>query len=100
MEIFWHEEASRELQAEFAWLEAQSSGLGVRLVESIRSAVSGIREFPRQGSPRPDGSRRFLLADFPFDLVYVELHDRIVVLALAHQRRRPGYWRRRRLDIR
>lgn len=96
MRIFWHEDAAQELRTEIEWLDAQSQGLGARLRNSIRSALATLDELPHLGSPRTDGCRRFLLPDFPFDLVYLEEHDKIIVLALAHHRRRPGYWKTRR----
>jgi hypothetical protein len=40
-----------------------------------------------------------LLAKFSFDLVYIVEADSIVVLALAHHRRRPGYWRARTIPV-
>ncbi|MCP3142489.1 hypothetical protein [Pyxidicoccus xibeiensis] len=39
--------------------------------------------------------RRFLVWDFPFALPFMVLEDRIVVLAVAHLRRKPGYWLQR-----
>jgi len=36
--------------------------------------------------------RRFLLTGFPFALAYVVDGDSVTVLAVAHLRRRPGYW--------
>lgn len=91
----WHDEAALELRAEFQWLEGQSSGLGNRFLEAVRSALRTIEEFPDLGAPRNRGTRRLLLAKFPFDLVYLVESDAIIVLALAHHRRRPGYWRSR-----
>jgi toxin ParE1/3/4 len=36
--------------------------------------------------------RRFLLSGFPFALPFVVLEGQVVILAVAHLRRRPGYW--------
>ncbi len=95
MDSKWHEEAVRELRAEVSWLEIQSSGLGVRLLVDVRNALRRIEEFPDLGSPRAQGCRWVLLSHFPFYLVYLVVEDQLIVLALAHQRRRPGYWRSR-----
>ena len=48
------------------------------------------------GAPMPGGRRRWLLTRFPFAVVYrVAADDSIRVLAVAHHRRRPGYWQAR-----
>jgi len=94
----WHEDAARELRAEVQWLDEQSSGLGNRFLESVRVALGTIEDFPDLGAPRKHGCRHLLLAKFPFDLVYTVEANSIVVLALAHHRRRPGYWRARTIS--
>jgi toxin ParE1/3/4 len=59
-----------------------------------------IHEHPGSWGPPPGvapevGARRVLVRGFPFGLVYVELEEEIRVIAVAHSRRRPGYWRDR-----
>jgi len=59
-----------------------------------------IREAPHQwplvdGVPRTLDVYRRLVDGFPFAIVYVELDAQILVLAVAHGKRRPGYWRER-----
>ncbi len=60
-----------------------------------------IAENPRVSSPWPGGRardlkvRRFLMERFPFALPYLVLEELVVVLAVAHVRRRPGYWLQR-----
>jgi toxin ParE1/3/4 len=41
------------------------------------------------------GVRRFVMSRFPFALPYLVIEEQVVVLAVAHLRRRPGYWLRR-----
>jgi toxin ParE1/3/4 len=53
---------------------------------------------PQQGSPYLYGTRRFVLQRFPFSTVYVSLAQGYII-AIAHHRRKPGYWRRRLKDI-
>jgi len=95
MHSFWHEDAAEELKSEVSWLEAQAPGLGQRFLDDVSTALRTIEEFPELGAHRSLGCRRFLLMNFPFDLVYSLSEGQIVVLALAHQRRLPGYWKNR-----
>ncbi|AUX43028.1 uncharacterized protein SOCE26_044680 [Sorangium cellulosum] len=59
------------------------------------AAVDRIAEAPEQGPELEPGVRRLTLQRFPYGLLYVVEPDRILVLAVMHLRRRPGYWRGR-----
>lgn len=96
MRTFWQQDAAKELAAEITWLNGQSAGLGNRLLDDVVLALRTIEEFPQLGAHRSHGCRRFLLVNFPFDLVYSLSEDRISIVALAHHRRKPGYWKDRR----
>lgn len=78
------------------WYGARMSGLGERFLSDAESAFVRIDEIPFSGSPwrhrrLPDGVRRMFLRSFPYSAVYI-LEPRPVILAVAHVRRRPGYW--------
>src|SRR5882762_4975331 len=63
------------------------------LVNSSARSPIIIAEAPRRWPAGVHGTRRFLLHRFPFAVAYRELRSIIQVLAVAHARRRPGYWR-------
>lgn len=93
-------QARDELRAAMTWYEEKSPGLGRELLEAARDCFRLIREHPGVGSPVPGvaesvGARRVALKRFPYTVVYVELDAELRVLAFAHMRRRPGYWRER-----
>ena len=79
------------------YYESRQTGLGTELEDEIDAAFELILRFPQaapQWKARPD--RRVAVLDlFPFTLPYQITADEIVVLALAHTSRRPGYWSRR-----
>jgi len=54
--------------------------------------------FPHAGSPAAANTRRVFLQGFPLSIVYREGPAGIVVFAVAHQSRRPGYWESRVQD--
>jgi hypothetical protein len=71
--------------------------LGGDLASEVDRALEVIQESPMTWPPWPDvgeasGVHRFLLARFPFAVGYIVEADAVVVLAIAHLRRRPGYW--------
>ena len=58
-------------------------------------AGMAIVDLPQAWPLFEGGTRRFLLRRFPYQLIYRQRADEIEVVAVMHQRRRPGYWRRR-----
>jgi len=78
------------------WYETQRPGLGTEFLGAVDTTVVQIAEAPRVGSPVPRVSdqtiRRKAVRRFPYHVVYIELSDRLQILAVAHDRRRPGYW--------
>ncbi len=98
MKLRVHRLAVVEIDHEVDYYEERQPGLGNELENEIESALRRILRFPEsapQWKDRPD--RRLAVLDrFPFTIPYQIMGDEIVVLALAHTSRRPGYWKRRR----
>ena len=57
--------------------------------------VAEIEAAPQLQRPWRHGTRRHFNREFPYALIYVERPDRIMLLAVAHFKRRPDYWRER-----
>jgi toxin ParE1/3/4 len=87
--------AREELNEAAAFYEASVPGLGDAFLEDVERAIDTVRGNTRIGVPLGRGFRKMILRRFPFSIVYVERDDAIVIIAIAHQRRRPGYWRGR-----
>ena len=62
---------------------------------AVEEATARALAYPLTGTPASKRTRRMFLKDFPFALVYRPDDVGIVVFALAHHARRPGYWRGR-----
>ena len=95
--------AAAEMAEGAAWYDDRVTGLGDRFLSEAQDAFERIDETPLTGSPWvhrrvPEGVRRMFLRSFPYSAIYV-LEPRLVVVAVAHARRRPGYWRARLSDI-
>ena len=91
--------ADRELQEAFTWYRRRSSATADRFIRETYAALELIERFPDAGGSVPGiddpAIRRRPIHNFPFHIVYLLFEDRLEVLAFAHDRRRPGYWRRR-----
>ena len=90
-----HPEAEAEIDATAAVYEAQRRGLGASLIAAIEGAVSFLRTYPEAGAPIGGSYRRVLVRRFPYAVIYRLDPDGAFIVAVAHVRRRPGYWRRR-----
>lgn len=97
--VVFDSEAKDEFRAAAAYYEAQRPGLGDDFVAEVEQAVQRIAQIP-QAFPLhdPSGIRKCVLPRFPYTIFFLELDDRIWIAAVAHQRRRPGYWAHRRPD--
>jgi toxin ParE1/3/4 len=83
-----------------AYFDAQREGLGDRFEQDLRSTVTFIAAHPLSGKAISDRVRKFPLRTFRYNIIYVVDRDEIVIVAVAHHRRRPGYWRARLATIR
>ena len=87
--------AREELNDAAAFYEASVPGLGEAFLDDVERAIMIIRERPEIGASMGRGFRKAILRRFPFILVYVPRDGETEIVAVAHQRRRPGYWRGR-----
>lgn len=90
--------ARREFLAEITYYDQEEAGLGARFTAAVEEAAARALAFPRAGSPAPANTRRVFLRGFPYSVVYREASVGIVIFAIAHQSRRPGYWESRVQD--
>jgi len=84
--------ALREIVDAVEYYEALAPGLGDALDLDLQRTLDLVMENPHLGSPYERHTRRVLLRRFPYIVIYRPLADRILVVAFAHGRRRPGYW--------
>ena len=96
--VRFHSEALAELAAEAVYYESKASGLGKRFTNEIEAATGIAGEFPEIRAPFKFGTRRVFPRKFPFSIVYRIHADEIIILAVAPDVRKPGYWRNRKSD--
>ena len=75
--------------------ESASPNLGAAFLEDVQRGIDLLRNHPDIGQAVGGALRRVLLHRFPFSLIYTIEKDAILVVAVAHQNRRPDYWRER-----
>ncbi|MGH8618013.1 MAG: type II toxin-antitoxin system RelE/ParE family toxin [Burkholderiales bacterium] len=89
------EPAAEELDEAVAWYNAQVRGLGDTFLVEVLRVLSLVERYPRAWHPLGESTRRCRLSRFPYGVVYAVEPEEILVIALAHLHRRPGYWRER-----
>ncbi len=93
-------DAAAEYAAAVLWYRKHDIALAERFRAHVLATIASICEAPARSSsvrgvPKRIPVRRRLVAKFPYSIVYLELDDEILILAVAHLRRRPAYWRSR-----
>jgi plasmid stabilization system protein ParE len=91
-----HPEADEELIAgAVCYAQHATRNVVEDFLDQFDYAVSLLREHPRLGTPWRGKARRFPLRRFPCSIVYYQTPERLRIVAVAHQRRKPNYWRGR-----
>jgi toxin ParE1/3/4 len=97
--VQFHDEADAEFEADVDYYEQKQAGLGGRFRAAVEDAVAAIRACPTVYSPIPGTAARKRLVDgFPYSVFFVELDAWIWIAAVAHHKRRQGYWVHRSPD--
>jgi hypothetical protein len=90
-----HPEAIAEGREARLWYRARSQSVEERFRLSLRRAIGDIRKAPERWPPDDAGLRSCPVAGFPYRLIYWTDGDYSLVVAIAHSKRRPGYWKAR-----
>ena len=90
--IEYHPEARREADEVFDWYLERDHAVAERFQQELETAQTTIQRSPDAWAEYMHGTRRYLLKRYPYVVVYRVTEDRIEVIAIAHGRRKPGYW--------
>ena len=93
----YHPEARAEVEAEVYWHDERGAGLGADFFREIEAAIESICEHPLRWPlfPHVDPTlrvRRRLVKRFSHAVAYLVVETEVVIVAVAHTSRRPGYW--------
>jgi plasmid stabilization system protein ParE len=89
-------DAEEEMYEAAKYYESQASGLGRDYLSEVERAVTSIAKSPTTWPIIEGDLRRRLVRRFPFGILYYVESEEIVVAAVAHLRRKPRYWKKRR----
>jgi toxin ParE1/3/4 len=95
MTVHLHPAARAEIRDALSWYEERSPVTATAFASEVESAVHRIADAPSLYPIAEHGTRRLLLGRFPYSVFYRVRSQEIVIVAVAHHKRRPAYWRDR-----
>lgn len=100
MQVRFLKPAEAEVDEAVAYFDEQREGLGDRFEQDLLNTITFIAERPLIGKTLTKNVRTFRLRKFSYNVIYVIDDYEVIVVAVAHHRRRPGYWRSRLMVLR
>ena len=91
----FHPEARLEYREAAAFYDARRAGLGAAFTLEAEAAIDRILQSPKSWRVVEQDVRRCLTHTFPYGILYTIEEDLILIVAIMHLHRRPGYWRDR-----
>jgi len=91
----FHPAAIDEAEASARWYRERSPLSAARFVDELNEVIDRILEAPERWPQGARGTRKVKLPCFPFLVIYRVSKGAVLVMAVAHGRRRPGYWKNR-----
>lgn len=95
MTVEFLEPALNEYREAIDFYNLQSEGLGNKYAAEIDNTISILKNYPEGYSEYTKHTRKAVVNVFPYNIIYSIYKDRIQVIAIAHQHRKPNYWLKR-----
>jgi plasmid stabilization system protein ParE len=91
----FHPEAEEEYLASLSWYQQRSPIAATNFETAVGVALETIQKAPQRWPIYFNNFRKYVLRQFPFSVIYQEFSTEVVIFAVAHGSRRPGYWNER-----
>jgi toxin ParE1/3/4 len=95
MQLEFFEQATDEVEESRAWYRRRSESAEAGFLRELDHAIEQILEAPQRWPDYMAGTIRYVFPTYPYSLVYFVNDGVLHVVAVAHERRKPGCWRRR-----
>ena len=94
--VEFHPLAEEEPIEQAVYYNGRVTGLGAAFLAEVKAIATTLSKHPNIGATLDADTQGLALGRFPHSLIYAVEAVRIQLLAVAHEKRRPGYWRQRR----
>ena len=95
MRTDFHPGAAEDLETSTDWYAERSPSAARSFLVAVDLAITSIANDPARFLRVDERHQACSVVKFPFQIVYRHEKDRVVIIAIAHAKRRPGYWRDR-----
>ena len=96
MNCYFHPDAEEEFLGAIDWYEEHQENLGLDFAREVYAAIGRAMECPEAWPVLEGDVRRCQTGRFPYGVLYSQEPGGIVILAVMHLHRDPGYWKRRK----
>ena len=96
MKFSFHPNAESELNDAIDYYNQIQEGLGLEFAKEVYLTIENIMSYPMAWTVLSKNTRRCLLNRFPFGVIYQVQSGEIIIIALMHLNRKPGYWKKRK----
>ena len=97
--IIIHDKAKQEFDHAISYYQEQKQELGLDFLSEVEKALDKIAVNPSIGSPYNIKNLRYhIIRRFPYKIFYKEFEGFIWIVAIAHAKRKPNYWKKRTLN--
>ena len=95
--VRFDDQADAEYRLAGRWYEGRREHLGIEFFDAVDATIDQIVQMPGAGAlvrrlPSDLTVRRRAVQRFPYHVVYMEMPTHVRILAISHDRRKPGYW--------
>jgi toxin ParE1/3/4 len=91
----FHPEAALEFDEAIRFYKKSGNLLAARFAHEVRTTISKVTLNPERWRVLEDDVRRCLVRVFPYSVLYSIERDYVLIVAVMHGKRRPGYWKQR-----
>lgn len=95
MSYSFHELAEKEFFVAIEYYEENQPGLGLQFSEEVNATIQRICDHPYAWAKIDPKTRRCLTNRFPYGILYRVTENKIIIMAVMHLHRKPGYWENR-----
>jgi toxin ParE1/3/4 len=91
----FHPEAREDFRDAIRWYRSRSPTVATEFRGMVSDVIREIVQTPQRWPKYLYGTRRFVLHRFPFSIIYLDDSDILSIVAVAHNKRKPSYWKQR-----
>lgn len=93
--IIFRSQAKKEIETAYQWYEERRNGLGEDFLLCVEEVIEKISRSPHLYPTVYKNICRALVRRFPYSIFYIKHEDRIIILAVFHEKRDPKEWQKR-----